>query len=160
MFYQNRGMFTETLVNNTIEWYCKNNIAFFEKNYIPIKLEKINKSKKQIYGKIYKAKVDYYGVYKGKYIAFEVKETSKKFFSIVQLKKHQFYYLQTIQQFGGITFLLISFLEFEKIFLIKTDQLQKIKQQKISKITYDWCKKNCPELPICFPGIIKWLSFI
>ncbi|MDQ0513665.1 recombination protein U [Mycoplasmoides fastidiosum] len=159
-FYQNRGMFTETLVNNTIDWYYMQNIAFFKKNHVPLKLNKIDKSNRRIYGQILKAGLDYYGLYQGQYIEFEVKETQQPDFMLTQLKKHQFYQMQRIEKFGGITFLILNFLCAEKIYFIPFAAIEKLKQEQIKKISLEWCQKNAREMQIHFPGIIKWLDFL
>ncbi|WP_391591800.1 Holliday junction resolvase RecU [[Mycoplasma] cavipharyngis] len=158
--YQNRGMFTESLVKNSIHWYYTNNIAFFQKNHVPIKLSNVDKNNKKIHGYIAKSGLDYYGLYQGKYIEFEVKETENNVFELSQLKRHQLEQMQRIKQFQGISFLILNFITVEKIFFITADQIDHFKKNKISKITLEWCDQNAKELPIHFPGIIKWLDLI
>ncbi|MDE5553456.1 MAG: Holliday junction resolvase RecU, partial [Malacoplasma sp.] len=63
-FYANRGMYLEELINKTIEYYSSNEIAFFEKRFLPIKI--LNKLDDNfIRGKLLKKSyVDYCGVYR------------------------------------------------------------------------------------------------
>ena len=76
--YANRGMTLESELNSTNTYYLENNIAVIYKKPTPIKVLK------QINGKVIKgyfekpSTTDYNGLYKGKYIDFEAKETKSK----------------------------------------------------------------------------------
>lgn len=77
ILHNNRGMFLETLINYTIEYYKSNKIALFYKrpvNIIPV-LTKGNQIEKGYFKE--KSNCDYYGMHKGNYIEFEAKETTK-----------------------------------------------------------------------------------
>ncbi|WP_429980857.1 Holliday junction resolvase RecU, partial [Mycoplasmopsis bovis] len=78
-----------------------------------------------------KSSVDYYGIYKGKFIAFEAKSTELSILPLKNIKNHQIEYLNLIQKNGGIAFWIIYF-KFENVFfLIMHDQLiKKIKNKK------------------------------
>ncbi|MBD5445928.1 MAG: Holliday junction resolvase RecU [Mycoplasma sp.] len=125
-FYANRGMYLEELINKTIEYYSSNEIAFFEKRFLPIKI--LNKLDDNfIRGKLLKKSyVDYCGVYKGKYISFEAKQTNNDFFLLSQIKEHQIKHIIKINSFGGISFVIVHFYNSSRTFLISYDVLEKM----------------------------------
>lgn len=73
--YGNRGMTLEAELNDSNKYYLESNIAVIYKKPTPIKVVK------QVNEKIVKAyfekpsTTDYNGLYKGKYVDFEAKET-------------------------------------------------------------------------------------
>ena len=91
--YGNRGMNLEYDVNLTNQYYMEKEIALIYKKPVPIKVLKVNDTKTRIKDGFYEQKstLDYNGVYKGKYIEFDAKETnSKTSFPIVFCSKRAF----------------------------------------------------------------------
>ena len=79
--YGNRGMSLEEDLNITNEYYRENNIAIIYKKPTPITIHKVDyPSRKEAVIKEAHFKIpsttDYNGIYKGKYIDFEAKETN------------------------------------------------------------------------------------
>ncbi|CAL59249.1 Pseudogene of RecU (N terminal part) [Mycoplasmopsis agalactiae PG2] len=76
--YKNRGMLLETIINQTIDYYTYNHIAFIEKKGLPIKFSNITNSENKLLlsnAFVYKkSTVDYIGCYKGRFLAFESQE--------------------------------------------------------------------------------------
>ena len=66
---------------------------------------------------------DYNGVYKGKYIDFEAKETKLESFPLSNIHKHQIVHLQKIVEHGGIGFLIVRFNKYDKTFLLEENKL-------------------------------------
>ena len=67
---------------------------------------------------------DYNGVYKGKYIDFEAKETkSVTSFNLNNIHKHQIIHLKRIVEHGGIGFLIIRFTVLNKTYLIEVNKI-------------------------------------
>ena len=67
---------------------------------------------------------DYNGIYKGKYIDFEAKETkSSTSFNLNNIHAHQIEHLKKIVTHGGIGFLIIRFTVLNKTFLIEIDKV-------------------------------------
>ncbi len=151
----------EELINRTNIFYQNNNIAFIEKRYLPIKIiKKINDN--IILGKLIdKSLVDYSGIYQGKHIEFEAKETNKKYFNIRQILTHQFKYLIKANKLGAKTFIIIYFSYFDEFYLVNLDVIEKwiINKQK-NKIPYEYIKDNCSNLDIEYPGIINYIKKI
>ena len=149
----NRGMYIEKLVDNSAFYYFERNILLIEKKQVPFFFSKT--SKNNITGSIKKSTTDYYGVYKGFYFDFEVKQTSNNFLLINQIKEHQMNYLKNVSKFGAISFLLIHFFMEDKIFAIKINDLINI-CKKSKRITLEYCRKNCQEARVIFPGVIDF----
>ena len=122
--YGNRGMNLEDDLNSTNNYYLVNNIAIIYKKPTPITIVKVDyKSRedaiiKEAYFKV-PSTTDYNGVYKGKYIDFEAKETTNtKFFPLRNIHKHQIEHLRNIISHGGIGFLIIRFSKLNKTYYV------------------------------------------
>lgn len=121
--YDNRGMNLEGDINLTNKYYIDNNIAFIYKKPTPIQVTKVDYSKnnaviKEAYFKE-PSTTDYNGLYKGKYIDFEAKETdSLTSFPLSNIHKHQIEHIKNIVNNQGISFLIIRFNKLNKTFLL------------------------------------------
>lgn len=148
----NRGMFLETLINQTALYYQAQDICMIFKRFLPISIYK--RDGNNIVGHLQaKSESDYYGVYKGRMIDFEAKQTAFDYFLMGNLKKHQWEHLFKVKQFGGLTFLLVHFVHVDKFYIVEIDQLEAFRNK--TKFTYEWCANNCFELHIIFPGILN-----
>lgn len=127
--YNNRGMTLEEDINVTNEYYLNNGIACIYKKPTPIGIVKVDyKSRcdaliKEAYFKT-PSTTDYNGVYKGKYIDFEAKETTLNNFPICNIHKHQIEHLNTISSMGGIGFIIVSFVKLNKIYVLSNKKFQ------------------------------------
>jgi recombination protein U len=127
--HSNRGMNLEADLNDTNEYYRYNNIAIVYKKPTPITINKVDyKSRKDAVIKEAHFKVpsttDYNGIYKGKYIDFEAKETkSLTSFPLGNIHKHQITHLESIYNHGGIGFIIIKFTRLNKTFLLFIEDL-------------------------------------
>lgn len=122
--YKNRGMNLEDDLNSTNKYYLINDLAVIYKKPTPITITKVDyKSRddaviKEAYFKT-PSTTDYNGIYKGKYIDFEAKETTQdKFFPLRNIHKHQIEHLRKILNHGGIAFLIIRFSKLNKTYYI------------------------------------------
>ena len=113
--YSNRGMGLESDLNNTNKYYLENNIAVIYKKPTPITINKVNyHSRKdalitEAHFKI-PSTTDYNGIFKGKYIDFEAKETKNKTsFPLSNIHTHQIEHLKKIINLGGIGFIIVRF---------------------------------------------------
>lgn len=121
--YDNRGMNLEGDINLTNKYYIDNNIAFIYKKPTPIQVTKVDYSKNNVVIKEAYFKepstTDYNGLYKGKYIDFEAKETdSLTSFPLSNIHKHQIEHIKNIVNNQGIGFLIIRFNKLNKTFLL------------------------------------------
>ena len=129
--YSNRGMNLEADLNDTNEYYLYNNMAVIYKKPTPITINKVDyKSRRdaiitEAHFKI-PSTTDYNGIYKGKYIDFEAKETkSDTSFPLANIHKHQIDHLKKIYSHGGIGFIIVRFVKFNKTYLLYIQDLLK-----------------------------------
>jgi len=123
----NRGISFESDINTTNTYYLDENIALIYKKPTPIKVIDVDfKSRKEAL--IRKAvfstpsTTDYNGIYKGKYLDFEAKETkSKTSFALSNLHNHQIKHLLAVKEHGGIGFLLVRFTTLNMVFLYQIE---------------------------------------
>lgn len=148
--HSNRGMSFENMINETNEYYLSHNIAIIHKKPIPIQIVKVDYPSrsgaviKEAYYKV-PSTTDYNGIYKGKYIDFEAKETNNKTsFPLSNIHTHQINHLISIEEHKGISFLLIFFKILDEIYLLETKYLKEFVKRSISgrkSITYDEIKE-------------------
>ena len=106
--YDNRGMDLEKIINRTNEYYLETNRALIYKKPTPIGI--IEGNYKKITNAYFKAPstLDYNGLYKGKYIEFEAKETKcKTSFPLKNIHEHQVTHLRKVIEHKGICFIVI-----------------------------------------------------
>ena len=122
--YANRGMKLEDDLNITNNYYRDMDVAYIYKKPTPIKITKVNypsRDKAMIKEAFFDtpSTTDYNGLFKGKYIDFEAKETNNKTcFPLENIHKHQINHLRNIMENGGIGFLIIRFTLHNKTFLL------------------------------------------
>ena len=109
--HKNRGMKLENLINQTNEYYIENDIAIIYKKPTPILVCQVDYKKNKILEGYYKtpSTLDYNGIYKGKYIDFDAKETlNKTSFPLSNVHEHQLLHMKRVIEHGGISFLIIK----------------------------------------------------
>jgi len=124
--YGNRGMNLEESINITNSYYLDNNIAVIHKKPTPIQITKLDGKKGRIIDGFFKSPstTDYNGIYKGKYIDFEAKETKNKTsFPLANIGKHQVQHLKRVKEHGAIAFVIISFSSLGEIYLIDANYI-------------------------------------
>lgn len=117
--YGKRGMTLESDINSSNKYYLDNDVAVIYKKPTPTKVIKLvgNRIKDGFYE--IPSTTDYNGIYKGKYIDFEAKETkSKTSFPIINIHKHQIIHLEKVNNHGGISFIIIRFTSLNITYLI------------------------------------------
>ncbi|PLR77176.1 Holliday junction resolvase RecU [Bacillus sp. V3-13] len=127
--YSNRGMTLEDDLNETNLFYLEQKLAVIHKKPTPVQIVQVDYPKrsaaviKEAYFK-QASTTDYNGVYKGKYIDFEAKETRHKTaFPLKNFHEHQIRHMETVLHHGGICFIIIRFSATEEMFLLPADQL-------------------------------------
>ena len=100
----NRGMNLEDDINSSNEYYRNKNICLIYKRPTPINIVKVDYSRGARIIDAYFEKqstTDYNGVYKGKYIDFEAKNTTNKTsFPLHNIYKHQIEHLKQVLFFA------------------------------------------------------------
>lgn len=118
-----RGMLFENELNKSNEYYINTNKALIYKKPTPIRIVKVeypNRSHAKIVEGYYQtpSTTDYNGVYRGKYIDYEAKETQNLSFSFDHIFPHQLEHLKKVDEHGGIAFVIIFFKKVDKVFII------------------------------------------
>ena len=147
--YGNRGMTLESDINITNKYYLENDIAIIYKKPTPIRVVKvdynnrINTKIKEAYYEV-PSTTDYNGIYNGKYIDFDAKETkSKTSFTLNNIHKHQIDHLIKVKNHGGISFLIIRFVSLNETYLFETKYLEDfINNETRKSIPYQYIKEK------------------
>ena len=122
--HKNRGMTLESELNVTNEYYRTINKAFIYKKPTPIKITKVDypSRDKAIIKEAFftvPSTTDYNGLYKGKYLDFEAKETkSKTSFNLNNIHSHQISHIKDIYNHLGIAFLIVRFTVLNETYLL------------------------------------------
>ena len=143
----NRGMSLEEDINLSNEYYRDNEIALIHKRPTPINIVKVDYSKGARITDAYFEKqstTDYNGVYKGKYIDFEAKNTkSKTAFPLSNISEHQIVHLKNVIKHGGIAFFIISFQMMDEVYLLDAKfVIEFYEHGKRKSIPYEVFKEN------------------
>ena len=147
--YKNRGMTLENDINKTNKYYREIEKAYIYKKPTPIKIVKVDypSREKAIIKEAYftiPSTTDYNGLYKGKYIDFEAKETiSKTSFSLSNIHKHQIKHLDNIDKNGGISFIIVRFTTLNKTyFVLAKDFIEYVNNATRKSIPIDFFEKK------------------
>lgn len=161
---KNKGMYLETIINNSIKYYEINNIALIRKQFVPIKITHV--INQNVTGKLSsKGDVDYYGIYKGYFFAMEVKQTQEKVFYINNLLDHQQNFLKLIYDFNGFSYLMVFFVKSYSFYFVEYIKVYKYINQtnkNINHINEEWFTTHGFRLELMFPGrldFLKWIKF-
>lgn len=128
ILYGNRGMVLEDDLNITNKYYLDTDKAIIYKKPTPITINKVDyKSRidaviKEAHFKI-PSTTDYNGIYRGKYIDFEAKETKLLSFPLANIHKHQIDHLIKIVRHGGIGFIIVRFTKVNETYLLGAQEL-------------------------------------
>ncbi|WP_042457754.1 Holliday junction resolvase RecU [Neobacillus dielmonensis] len=127
--FSNRGMTLEEDINETNQYYLEQKIAVIHKKPTPIQIVQVDYPKrsaaviKEAYFKL-ASTTDYNGVYKGKYIDFEAKETQNPTsFPLKNFHQHQITHMEQVLSHGGICFVIIRFTKFDEVYLLSAQHL-------------------------------------
>ena len=127
--FSNRGMLLENELNLSNEYYRSIDKAYIYKKPTPIKITKVDypsRDKAVITQAFFTvpSTTDYNGIYQGKYIDFEAKETkSVTSFTLSNIHKHQIEHLKNIDRQQGIAFVIVRFTHLNKTLLLKAKDL-------------------------------------
>ena len=123
-----RGMSLEEDISLSNQYYLSHDIAVIYNKPTPIQIVKVDYPRREsakIVEAYYKtpSTTDYNGIYRGRYIDFEAKETKVKTFPFANISKHQIDHLQKIINHGGIAFVIIAFTSLNEVYLIDASHM-------------------------------------
>lgn len=146
--YKNRGLDLEYLINITNEYYLTNNIAVIYKKPTPITVHKVDYKHNKVTEGYYKtpSTLDYNGIYKGKYIDFDAKETKNKTsFPLSNIHPHQIKHIERVINHGGISFIILK-MNSNYYFLKGEDLLEFINTEKRKSIPFIFIEEHCEKI--------------
>ena len=162
--HKNLGMNLESDINSTNEYYIKLGKAYIYKKPTPIKLVKVDYKKGEIKEAYFEkpSTTDYNGIYKGKYIDFEAKETTNvSGFPLNNIHKHQIEHIRNIYKEKGICFLIIRFTKYNITYLLMAkDFINYIDNDKKTTIPIEYIKEKGYQIKDKFMPRVDYLSII
>ena len=168
--YSNRGKTLEDDLNETNQYYLTNGIAVIHKKPTPIQIVDVHYPKrsaaviKEAYFK-QASTTDYNGVYKGKYIDFEAKETkSCTSFPLKNFHDHQIEHMDHVRRQGGYAFVIIRFSVTDEIYLMVAKDLfifwERMKAGGRKSISFQEVKDTSIKIPLGFQPRIDYIKVI
>ncbi len=135
--YGNRGMALEKELNNTIKYYKEHGIGLFFKNPTPVKV--IGYTNGIISKAFFQAKslTDYSGVYKGRHIDIEAKETVMKYLPMKNIKDHQIDHMSKVIENGGISFIICRLKSLNRLFMLDSRVIIRMYSSGYKQISLD-----------------------
>ena len=162
--YANRGLGLENDINLANEYYRINDIAYVYKKPTPIKLVNVDYKAGKIKEAYFEtpSTTDYNGIYKGKYIDFEAKETkSKTSFSLANIHKHQIKHLIDVKNHGAISFIIVRFTSLNETYFLSTKKLEEfLNNNQRKSIPYIFFKEYGKIIKIKYNPRIDYLEVI
>lgn len=162
--HSNRGMNLENALNISNEYYRKKDIALIFKKPTPIGVVDVSyQNHKKIIEKAYfkePSTLDYNGLYKGKYIEFDAKETlNKTAFPLSNIHVHQTIQIRNVIKHGGIVFLIIKM---NSIIYLLTgeDYINYLDNEKRKSISYNYIKDKAYIIKESYQPPIDYLSIV
>ncbi|WP_163526202.1 Holliday junction resolvase RecU [Halobacillus ihumii] len=127
--FSNRGMTLEEDIALTNDYYRHANIAVVHKKPTPVQIVNVDYPKrsaaviKEAYFK-QASTTDFNGVYRGRYIDFEAKETKNKTsFPLSNIHQHQIDHMRACDTHGGICFIIVKFAVYEEVYFLPAVKL-------------------------------------
>lgn len=165
--YGGRGMPLEDDLNATNRYYLDIGRAVIYKKPTPITIVKVDYRSRataritEAYFQV-PSTTDYNGVYRGKYLDFEAKEThSRTSLALAMIHPHQLQHLQRVIDHGGIAFLIIRFdAHDETFFVMAQDLLDRIAGSTARSIPYSWFKENGKIIPYNYTIKVDYLRYV
>ncbi len=158
----NRGLDLENLINLTNEYYLENDIAVIYKKPTPITVHKVDYKNNKVTEGYYRtlSTLDYNGIYKGKYLDFDAKETiSRTSFPLANIHKHQIKHIERIINHGGISFIILKMNL--KYYLLKGENLLEfIATNKRKSIPFEYIESNCEKIKEALNPALDYLKVI
>lgn len=168
--YSNRGMTLEEDLNETNEYYLLQGKAVIHKKPTPVQIVNVDYPKrsaaviKEAYFK-QASTTDYNGVYKGRYIDFEAKETRfKTSFPLSNFHKHQIEHIRMVLKQDGIAFVILRFSTLEQVYLLEGKLLlefwERMEKGGRKSITYSEIEQYGYHIPLGYQPRIDYIKII
>lgn len=116
-----RGSCLEDLINRTNSEYYLDKLAVIQKIPTPIKPVEIDSDRRVITLAYFdeRSTVDYIGNVQGVPVCFDAKETKGSSLAVHNLHQHQIEFMKSFSEQDGISFILVSFVDYNKYFAME-----------------------------------------
>ncbi|WP_067725513.1 Holliday junction resolvase RecU [Oceanobacillus damuensis] len=168
--FSNRGMTLEEDINITNKFYLDTNKAVIHKKPTPVQIVKVHypqRSAAVITEAYFKqaSTTDYNGLYRGKYVDFEAKETKNKTtFPLANIHQHQISHMKSIIEHGGLCFMIIRFAAYDENYFLEAEKLFTFWNDKSEggkkSISYETLKQESQVIPFTYQTRVDYLSII
>lgn len=162
-----RGMGLEKDINDSNTFYRETERALIYKKPTPVQVVRVDypkRSSAKIIEGYYKtpSTTDYNGLYRGKYIDFEAKETKSKIsFTFKNIHEHQIKHLKMVKQHGGIAFVIIRFHAYNETYLLDATIITSAYEDQNQKsIRYEKVKETGFLIGEGFSPRLKYLDIV
>lgn len=128
--FSNRGKTLEDELNETNEYYLQMGLAVIHKKPVPVQIVKVeypSRSAAVIREAYFRtpSTTDYNGVWNGRYIDFEAKETENKTsFPLKNIHDHQIHHMSQVVKQQGMAFMIIHFSSLQRYFIMHFEALE------------------------------------
>lgn len=163
--HAHRGTSLENDINDSNKYYRETDKALIYKKPTPIQVVKVDypaRNKAKITEAYFRtpSTTDYNGIYRGKYIDFEAKETTNKSgFPLYMVHDHQIRHLEKVSFHQGIGFFIIRFSIYQKTYLVDAMQLiMEMKKTTKSYVPLSWFEENAFLLTESFTPRLAYLK--
>ncbi|MGE7111259.1 Holliday junction resolvase RecU [Lysinibacillus sp. NPDC047702] len=164
--HANRGAKIENLLEMTNNQYRNAWLADIRKVPTPVKILKADGNK--VTGHFDTPTwVDYSGIYEGRSIIFDAKESTLKRFPLKNISLHQYQQLKSWHKHGAIAFLLVAFwLEGKnepEIYVLRFEQLEAAYENQDAgrgskSISFDFFRNNCERVKSRYGILVDYLE--
>ena len=167
--YSSRGMGLENILNQTNELYRLQKRAVIHKKPTPIQVVKVNypaRSAAQITEAYFRqaSTTDYNGVYKGRYIDFEAKETKNKTsFPLKNIHEHQLEHMKECYEQGGIAFVIFYFSSLKEYYLLEYKWIEQFVHDSSTKrksIPLTYIKEHGQSISLSLQMTLNYLDAV
>ncbi len=161
-----RGIALEDDINITNAYYLDLDMAVIHKKPVPIQIVDVSyptRNKAEITRAYYvtPSTTDYNGVYKGRAIDFEAKQTnSLTSFPFSSIHDHQIQHLKRVINQDGIAFVLIRFTAFSETYYVCAKKIIPLYYEKRRSLPYKWFKENAHLIPFSLTPPVDYLKII
>lgn len=162
--HSNRGMNLENALNISNEYYLRTDKALIYKKPTPIGVVDVSyKNHKKTIEKAYfkeQSTLDYNGLYRGRYIEFDAKETlNKTAFPLSNIHEHQTNQIRNVIKHGGIIFLVIRMNNINYL-LTGEDYIYYIDNNNRKSISYNYIQEKAHIIKEAYQPQLDYLSVV
>lgn len=168
--YSNRGKTLEDELSETNEYYLSQGIAVIHKKPVPVQIVNVNYPSRSaaIITEAYfrtPSTTDFNGVWNGRYIDFEAKETKNETsFPLQNIHEHQIDHMEMVSKQDGIAFVIVLFSTLSRYFIspytMIKDKWDRMKQGGRKSITLKEFECEAIELKRHYMPTLDYLTAI